>query len=86
MKWYINNWRCQIDEKIWQCRGYPQKKHVIQQLIPTLCYLNQPKKKKKKKMSAFKRVNAIISRKASKSGETLPHTQTADTKLTPRCD
>ncbi|CAL0304976.1 unnamed protein product [Lupinus luteus] len=26
MKWYIDNWRCQIDEKIWQCWGYPQKK------------------------------------------------------------
>ena len=39
MKWYINNGRRQIDEKIWQGWCYPQEKHVIQQLIPTLCYL-----------------------------------------------
>lgn len=36
MKWYIHNWRCQIDEKVGQRWSYPQKKHVIQQLFPSL--------------------------------------------------
>lgn len=43
MEWYINNWRCQIDKKVWQCWSDPQEKHVIKQLFPTLCYLD-PKK------------------------------------------
>lgn len=39
MKWYINNGRCQINEKVGQRRSYPQKEHVIQQLISTFSYL-----------------------------------------------
>ena len=27
---YINDRRCQVDKKIWQCWSYPQEKHVIQ--------------------------------------------------------
>lgn len=40
MKWYVDNWRCQIDKKVGQRRSYSQKEHVIQQLFPALCYLN----------------------------------------------
>lgn len=47
MEGNINDGRRQIDEQIRQCRGYPQKKHVIQQPIPTLRNLIQPPKKTK---------------------------------------
>lgn len=66
--------------------GLSSEKACNSTAYPYALLSESTQKKKKKKMSAFKRVNAIISRKASKSGETLPHTQTADTKLTPRCD
>lgn len=39
MEWYIHYWRCQVDEKIWQCWSYSQKQHIVEQLIPTLGYL-----------------------------------------------
>lgn len=43
MERHINNWGCQINEKVWQCWSYPQKEHIVQQLIPTFCYLNTQK-------------------------------------------
>ena len=39
MKRYINYWRSQIDEQIWQCWCYPQKQHIVQKLISTLTNL-----------------------------------------------
>lgn len=39
MKRYIDNRRCQINEKVGQRWSYPQKQHVIQQLISTFSYL-----------------------------------------------
>lgn len=43
VKGYVNNWRCQVDEKVWQCWSYSEKKHIIEQLFPTLCNLEAHK-------------------------------------------
>lgn len=39
MKGDIDNWRSQIDKKIWQCWSDSQKEHVVQQLLSPFCYL-----------------------------------------------
>lgn len=41
MERYVNDWRCQVDEKVRQCWSYPQEKHVIKQLFPTLRNLDR---------------------------------------------